>query len=78
MLFEFKKISSSLNYERANRIGELLSKNKIAYQLKPRVMSVYNIFDSAHLAPEDMQRLDYALKNSLALNPLGSMPIVTY
>lgn len=49
MLFEFKKISSSLNYERANRIGELLSKNKIAYQLKPRVMSVYNIFDSAHL-----------------------------
>lgn len=26
-----------------------------------------------HLAPEDMQRLDYALKNSLALNPLGSI-----
>ena len=25
------------------------------------------------LAPEDMQRLDYALKNSLALNPLGSI-----
>ena len=26
-----------------------------------------------HLAPEDMQRLDYALKNSLALIPLGSI-----
>ena len=35
-----------------------------------------------HLAPEDMQRLDYALKNSLALNPLGSIrklkPIIHY
>ena len=29
-----------------------------------------------HLAPEDMQRLDYALKNSLALNPLGSIRCV--
>ena len=56
MLFEFKKISSSLNYERANRIWELLSKNKIAYQLKPRVMSVYNIFDSAHLGNMSNQK----------------------
>lgn len=33
-----------------------LSKNKIAYQLKPRVMSVYNIFDSAHLGNMSNQK----------------------
>lgn len=75
MLFEFKKISSSLNYERANRIGELLSKNKIAYQLKPRVMSVYNIFDSAHRCPAKADRTAvFFLRASMRQNKNISKP----
>lgn len=75
MLFEFKKISSSLNYERANRIGELLSKNKIAYQLKPRVMSVYNIFDSAHLGNMSNQKpkITYSVYDVALFSSCGCM-----
>ena len=116
MLFEFKKISSSLNYERANRIGELLSKNKIAYDvgniysptlivaaltsktdkkvtqathcqveedgLKPSIVQAEQIFTIdksrvlkfvGHLSPENMRRVDDAVKISLALNPMGSI-----
>ena len=51
-------------------------------KLEPSIVQAEQIFTIdksrilkylGHLAPEDMQRLDYALKNSLALNPLGSI-----
>ena len=51
-------------------------------KLEPSIVQAEQIFTIdksrilkylGHLAPEDMQRLDYALKTSLALNPLGSI-----
>ena len=50
--------------------------------LKPSIVQAEQIFTIdksrvlkfvGHLSPENMRRLDYALKNSLALNPLGSI-----
>lgn len=51
-----------------NDLIPYLSKTSVLVIDKSRILKYLG-----HLAPEDMQRLDYALKNSLALNPLGSI-----